>query len=40
MNNYQAYDYMARSAQVMHEGLSILNDFSTVIERDTCDAEG
>ena len=29
MNNYQAYDYMARSAQVMHEGLSILNDFSS-----------
>lgn len=29
MNNYQAYDYLARSAQVMHEGLSLLNDVNS-----------
>ena len=26
MNHYQAYDYLTRSAQVMHEGFSLLND--------------
>ena len=26
--NYQAYDYMARGAQIMHEGFSLLNDIA------------
>ena len=27
--NYQAYDYMARGAQIMHEGFSLLNDIAS-----------
>ena len=27
--NYQAYDYMARSAQIMHEGFSLMNDIAS-----------
>jgi len=29
MNHYQAYDYLTRSAQVMHEGFSLLNDVAS-----------
>ncbi len=29
MSQYQAYEYLSRSAQVMHEGLSLLNDVTS-----------
>lgn len=29
MSHYQAYEYLSRSAQIMHEGLSLMNDLTS-----------